>query len=160
MMDKQDQKYIRRTIELAASARQRGDHPFGAILVGPENEILLEAKNTVVTSKDITGHAETNLIRSASQKYHHEFLASCTVYTSTEPCPMCAGAIFWSNVRRVVYGLSADRLYALIGKESTGAVLRLSCREVFERGLRYIEVVGPILEEEAEKVHMGFWVEG
>jgi tRNA(Arg) A34 adenosine deaminase TadA len=70
---------------------------------------------------------------------------------------MCAGAIFWSNIRRVVYGLSAARLYALIGEGSTDAVLRLGCREVMARGLREIEVVGPLLEEEAEKVHIGFW---
>lgn len=156
-MKPQDQAYIQKTIALAHKARQRGNHPFGAILVGPENEVLLEAENTVVTEKDITGHAETNLIRSASQTYTPEYLALCTLYASTEPCPMCAGAIFWSNVRRVVYGLSEDRLYAIIGEETTDAVLKLACREVFERGSRSIEVVGPVLEEEAGEVHQGFW---
>jgi tRNA(Arg) A34 adenosine deaminase TadA len=159
-MKARDQAYIQRTIALAGKARQRGNHPFAAILVGPENEILLEAENTVVTEKDITAHAETNLIRSASQTYPPEFLASCTLYASTEPCPMCAGAIFWSNVRRVVYGLSESRLYAIIGEETTDEVLKLGCREVFERGQRPIEVVGPLLEEEAEKVHLGFWTQG
>jgi tRNA(Arg) A34 adenosine deaminase TadA len=157
-MKELDQKFIRKALEVARRARQRGNHPFGAILVGPENEILLEAENTVVTDKDVTGHAETNLIRSASQKYTPEYLESCTVYTSTEPCPMCAGAIYWSNVRCVVYGLSEERLYALVGDDTTDAVLRLGCREVFERGIRLIEVIGPVLEEEAVKVHEGFWV--
>ena len=70
---------------------------------------------------------------------------------------MCAGAIFWSNVRRVVYGLSEDQLYALVDETTSDDVLRLACRKVFERGLRKIEVIGPLLEEEALKVHEGFW---
>lgn len=142
---------------MALKARQRGDHPFGAILIGPEDEILLEAKNTVVTENDITGHAELNLIRNASQKYSQEYLRHCTLYASTEPCPMCAGAIFWSNIGRVVFGLSEDRLYSLIGQDVTDAIIRLPCKELIQRGQRSIEVIGPVLEEEAEKVHHGFW---
>ena len=156
-MKAQDQQYIRRAIEVASRARQHGNHPFGAILVGPENQILLEAENTVVTHKDITGHAETNLIRLASKKYSLAYLEDCTIYTSTEPCPMCAGAIFWSHVGRVVYGLSTDRLYSMTSKDATEATISLTCREVFERGRWKVEVIGPILEEEAEKVHEGFW---
>lgn len=152
-----DPKFIRRSLEVAARARRQGNHPFGALLVGPDGEILLEAENTVVTSGDVTAHAETNLVRLASQQYASEELAGCTLYTSTEPCAMCAGAIFWSNIRQVVYGLSAERLYALIGEGTTDAVLHLGCREVMARGLREIAVVGPFLEEEAEQVHLGFW---
>ena len=74
----------------------------------------MEAENTTETTRDCTGHAETNLMRQASSKYESEFLAKCTIYTSTEPCPMCAGAIFWANVRRVVYGLSEEGFYELV----------------------------------------------
>jgi tRNA(Arg) A34 adenosine deaminase TadA len=157
MVKKSDRFYIRRTFEIAGRARQRGSHPFGAILVGPGQEILLEAENTVVTDIDVTAHAETNLIRAASRKYSPEHLQRCTLYTSTEPCPMCAGAIFWSNIRRVVYGLSVDRLSALVGEGSTEAVLRLGCKSIFAGGRRSIDVIGPMLEEEAAKVHQGFW---
>ena len=157
-MKEQDQQYIRRAIEVANQAREHGNHPFGAILVGPENQILLEAENTVVTDKDIIGHAETNLIRKGSAKYSPEYLENCTVYTSTEPCPMCAGAIFWSNVRRVVYGLGAERLYSLTSENAGEVIISLTCREVFERGRWKIEVIGPVLEEEAEEVHKGFWL--
>ncbi len=157
MMKELDEKYIRLSLEVASRARQHGNHPFGALLVGPEGEILLVAENTVVTRGDITAHAETNLVRLASQQYSPEELAGCTLYASTEPCAMCTGGIFWSNIRRVVYGLSADRLYDLIGEGSTDAVLRLGCREVMARGLRAVEVVGPLLEEESKKVHIGFW---
>jgi tRNA(Arg) A34 adenosine deaminase TadA len=151
-----DEQLIRAAIEIARSARKKGNHPFGALLVDREGRLLLEAENTVETEHDCTGHAETNLIRKAWQKYDREFLASCSLYTSTEPCAMCAGAIFWGNVGRVVFGLSETRLYEVVGDKQEG-VLMLPCREVFARGKRSIEVIGPMLEEEAIKVHQGFW---
>lgn len=148
--------FMRRAFSVAKRARENGNHPFGAILVDSDGQVLLEAENTVVTGQDSTGHAETNLMRQASRKYDPAFLAECTLYTSTEPCPMCAGAIFWANVRRVVYGLSEEGLYELTGEDSE-EVLYLPCRKVFERGRKAIEVRGPLLEEEAREVHTGFW---
>lgn len=156
-MDNRDLEFIRQSIELARTARGKGNHPFGAVLVGFENRILLEAENTVVTGKDITGHAELNLVRAASQEFSPEFLEKCTLYASTEPCPMCAGAIFWSGILRVVFGLAEEGLYEIIGEDTSGAILRLPCREVFRRGKREIEVIGPVLEKEAREVHLGFW---
>jgi tRNA(Arg) A34 adenosine deaminase TadA len=155
-MDTTDQTHIRGTIELAQQARDNGNHPFGALLVGPGGEVLLEAMNTVVTGGDVTGHAETNLVREASKKYDADFLAQCTLYTSTEPCPMCAGAIFWANIRQVVYGLSEAGLYEIAGEDGE-EVLRIPSREVFDRGNKPITVVGPVLEDEARRVHEGFW---
>jgi tRNA(Arg) A34 adenosine deaminase TadA len=69
---------------------------------------------------------------------------------------MCAGAIFWGNVRRVVFGLSEKSLYEIVGWNSE-EVLFLPCQEIFDKGQKSIEVVGPILEEEARAVHTGFW---
>jgi tRNA(Arg) A34 adenosine deaminase TadA len=155
-MNENDLKLIRAAIDVARSARNRGNHPFGAILANEEGHILLEAENTVITERDCTGHAETNLMRLASKTYEADFLAKCTIYTSTEPCPMCAGAIFWGNVRKVVYGLSEEGFYGMIGEDSE-EVLYLPCRTLFQAGQKKIEVVGPILEEEAQKVHEGFW---
>lgn len=143
-------------IEVAQQARNNGNHPFGAILVDENGRILLKAENTVVTERDCTGHAETNLMRLASQKYDAEFLATCSLYTSTEPCIMCCGAIFWGNVRRVVYGLPEEGLYELVAEGSEN-VLILPSKEVFEYGRKPITVIGPILEEEAKQVHLGFW---
>jgi tRNA(Arg) A34 adenosine deaminase TadA len=148
--------YIRHTFEIARTARAKGNHPFGALLVDPEGRVLLEAENTVVTEKDCTGHAETNLMRAASRRWPAIFLSGCTVYTSTEPCPMCAGAIFWGNVRRVVFGLSNARLIEIIGPKIE-EVLDLPAREVFSRGRKAVWLEGPILEDEAEQVHAGFW---
>lgn len=152
-----DEKMLRRAIQIAANARTHGNHPFGALLIDEDGTILLEAENSVVTDKDITAHAELNLMRLASQKYSAEELKNCTLYTSTEPCSMCAGAIFWGNVGRVVYALSEEGLYAITGE--TPYQLTLPCREVFARGTHSVDVVGPLLEEEALQVHLGFWRE-
>jgi tRNA(Arg) A34 adenosine deaminase TadA len=151
-----DLKFIHAALAVARRARDNGNHPFGAVLVDEYGRLLLEAENTVVTEGDLTGHAETNLMRMASKKYGADFLARCTLYTSTEPCPMCAGAIFWGNVRRVVYGLSEEGLYAMTSTDHE-EVLLLPCREIFDKGKKPIEVIGPLLEEEAREVHQGFW---
>ena len=156
-MDENDVRFMRVAIDVARKARDKGNHPFGAVLVDEQGHILMEAENTVVTEKDCTGHAETNLMRQASRKYDSDFLARCTLYASTEPCPMCAGAIFWGNVRRVAYGLSEEGLYEMIGEDAE-EVLYLPCRELLGKGEKPIEVVGPILEEEARRVHAGFWL--
>lgn len=154
-MNESDSRFIRAAIGVAQRARENGNHPFGALLVDKEGNVLLEAENTVVTHRDCTGHAETNLVRQAARRFDRDFLADCTIYSSAEPCPMCAGAIFWANVGRVVYGLSEERLYEMAG--DSAEVLYLPCREVFARGRKRVTVVGPALEDEARSVHEGFW---
>ena len=148
-------KLLRRTIEIARSAREHGNHPFGALLADDNGNILLEAENTVETDSDCTGHAETNLIRLASKKYTPEALQNFILYTSTEPCPMCTGAIFWGDVRQVVYALSEEGLYEITGE--TAYELALPCRDIFARGTHPVKVEGPLMEEEARQVHLGFW---
>ena len=155
-MNNFDLNLLRQAIDVAQRARAHGNHPFGAVLADEQGNVLLEAENTVNTARDCTGHAELNLMRAASQSFAPEVLAHCTLYTSTEPCPMCSGAIFWGGVGRVVYALSEERLYALTG--DSPHKLLLSCRDVFARGGRPIEVLGPALEEEAQQVHAGFWM--
>jgi tRNA(Arg) A34 adenosine deaminase TadA len=157
-MDDDRLNFVRAAIKIARNAREHGNHPFGALLVDQAGNILLEAENTVITEKDCTGHAETNLMRQASRLYDPAFLATCTLYTSTEPCPMCAGAIFWGNVRRVVYGLSEEAFYEIIEPDAEEA-LYLPCRDVFDKGRKQVEVFGPVLEEEARQVHEGFWTQ-
>lgn len=156
-MNEKDLEHLRTAIDIAGQAREHGNHPFGAILVDENNQVLLQAENTVVTGSDCTGHAETNLMRLATQHFSLEKLATCTLYTSTEPCAMCAGGIHWGNVRRVVYALGETELYDLIGPSPDH--LMLPCREVFARSQRHVEVEGPALElgAEARAVHEGFW---
>ena len=156
-MDEIHLPHLRRAIEVARRARERGNHPFGAILVGEDNRVLLEAENTVNTERDCTGHAETNLIRLAWQQFEPATLRQCTLYTSTEPCAMCAGAIHWGGVGRVVFALSEASLYAMIGRPFENETMQLPCREVFARSGRPVEVIGPLIEDEAKVVHEGFW---
>jgi len=157
MLSNADVIFLRRAIAQAGRSRARGNHPFGAVLGDGAGQLVLEAENTVVTNRDCTGHAETNLIRLASQRFERTFLSHCTVYCSTEPCAMCSGAIHWSGVGRVVYALSEARLYVVIGPHADNETMRLPCREVFARCDRSVQVLGPALETEAEQVHLGFW---
>jgi tRNA(Arg) A34 adenosine deaminase TadA len=152
-----DLQHLRTAIEVAQRAREHGNHPFGAILVDENNQELLQAENSVVTGRDCTGHAETNLMRLASQNYSAEKLSTCTLYTSTEPCAMCAGAIYWGNIGRVVYALSEVDLYEIVGPSPDQLVL--PSREVFAHSQRRVEVEGPAMELDAEAraVHAAFW---
>ena len=151
--------HLRTAIGVAQRAREHGNHPFGALLVDENNVVLLEAENTVNTERDCTGHAETNLMRLASQRFDRATLARCTLYTSTEPCAMCAGAIHWGGVGRVVYALSEASLYALTddGSHPDNEAMRLPCREIFARCGRPVAVIGPLIEDEGRLVHAGFW---
>jgi tRNA(Arg) A34 adenosine deaminase TadA len=154
-MNETDLQQLRAAIDLARSARAHGNHPFGALIADAHGNTLLEAENTVVTERDCTGHAETNLMRMASRQFSPDQLATCTLYTSTEPCAMCAGAIHWGGIGRLIYALSEEQLYAIVGPAPEH--LQLPCREVFAHSRRPIEVLGPALEEEAASVHAGFW---
>lgn len=150
-----DIEHLRRAVELAREARARGDHPFGAVLVTPTGTII-EAQNSVNTAKDPTGHAETNLVR-LSAFLGAEILASSTLYTSTEPCAMCAGAMYWAGIGRMVFALSGRALAQLVTDASGELTLELPSREVFARGGRTIEVIGPVDVPGAIEVHDGMW---
>jgi tRNA(Arg) A34 adenosine deaminase TadA len=154
-MTEADFIHLRDAIAVAGSARRNGNHPFGAVLVDAAGQVRLRAENTVLTAPDVTGHAETNLVRLASAQLTPAVLAGCTLYASTEPCVMCAGAIHWAGIGRLVYALPAEALYNLVGPGPDE--LQLSCREVFARSTRPMTVLGPALEDEALAVHAGFW---
>ena len=147
-----DADHLRRAIGLALGARERGDNPFGAVLAGGDGRVLAEGANTEYTDRDPTGHAEINLLREAGRVLDPDTLAGATLYASGEPCAMCAGAIFWSGVGRVVYGASAGRIRELTAGAAESPVLRLACRDVLAAGTRPTEVVGPALEAEADRV--------
>jgi tRNA(Arg) A34 adenosine deaminase TadA len=153
----EDERHLLRAIELARLSRVKGNHPFGSLLVDASGQVVLEAENSVVADRDVTGHAELNLVRAASAQLDVVTVKGSTLYASTEPCAMCAGAIYWSGIGRVVYALGSEELTAIV-KDVTGAsALALSCREVFARGGREVDVSGPHLADEAAAVHHGFW---
>ncbi len=156
-LDSTDERHLLRTIDLAASARAAGNHPFGSLIVDASGEATIEAENTVVTGRDVTGHAELNAVRAAGIELGEASLRGATLYTSTEPCAMCAGAIYWSGITRVVYALGSEMLEAIVAQLPADSTLRLPCREVFARGGRRVDVSGPHLLEQATAVHAGFW---
>jgi tRNA(Arg) A34 adenosine deaminase TadA len=156
-MDADDLRLLGLAIDVAQRARDGGNHPFGAVLARAGGEVLLEAENTVVTDRDVTGHAELNLVRLASGRFSEHELRGCTLYSSTEPCAMCAGGIYWSGIGRVVYALPEARLAELTGADAENPTMHLPARAVLAAGQRTIAVEGPVDVPEAEAVHVGFW---
>ncbi|MGL5330341.1 MAG: nucleoside deaminase [Peptostreptococcaceae bacterium] len=159
MAYKSHESYLRRAIEVSRMARENGNTPFGALLVDKEGNIIMEQQNVEITEHRCTAHAETALAERASKEYSKEFLWDCTLYTTAEPCAMCAGAIYWANIGNVVYGMTEKRLLELTGSHDQNPTFDLPCRDVFSKGQKDIVVVGPIseVEEEAAKVHEGYW---
>jgi tRNA(Arg) A34 adenosine deaminase TadA len=158
-VSEQDLAFLRQAIELARSARNDGRHPFGALIVNEWGETVVTARNNAVRpAGDPTQHAEMLACAEAGKRMSEDTLARCTLYTSTEPCAMCAGAIYWIGIGRVVFALAETGLLRYTGSHEENPTLDLPCREVFARGQRQIAVAGPFLEDEAGKVHEGFWV--
>ena len=151
------EKFLRRSFDVARRAHVNGNHPFGCILVDAAGDVLLEVENGYMPDRDMTGHAERLLATQASKQFDSKFLAGCTMYTSAEPCAMCAGAIYWAGIGRLVYGQSEKGLKAQTGAHDENPTLDLPCRLVFGAGQRPTEVVGPLLEEEAAKLQEDFW---
>ncbi len=143
--------FIRQCIVLSEQAVRHGDEPFGALLV-VDGDVRLTAQNRVVTESDPTCHAELLVASEACRRLDTATVAGATLYTSTEPCVMCCGAIYWSRISCVVFGCSAVELGAL-----AGGSLVMPARQVFGSGKRRVEVVGPVLETEALAVHCASW---
>ena len=152
-----DELFLRRSFDVARRAMTHGNHPFGAILVDQHRNVLLEAENGYMPAHDGTAHAERLLATQACTTLSADVLKRATLYSSAEPCAMCAGAIYWAGIGRVVYGLSEHRLRAVTGNHPENPTLDLPCRDVFKSGQRPTEVIGPLLEDEAEALHAGVW---
>ncbi|WP_434665866.1 nucleoside deaminase [Paraburkholderia sp. A3BS-1L] len=153
-----DLALLRKAIELADESRRNGRHPFAALVADEHGNIVASAgNNSMPPQGDPTQHAELAAAAQAARILSPEQLARCTLYTSAEPCCMCAGAIYWCNIGRVVYALSEHRLLSLTGDHPENPTFSLPCREVFTRGQRHIDVVGPLIEDEAACSHHGFW---
>ena len=155
-----DRRLVRAALAVAERAKAAGRHPFGAVVADELGNIIAEAgNNSMPPQGDPTQHAERVAAALAAQKLAPEALARCTLYTSAEPCAMCAGAIYWCNIGRVVYAMSEEKLLELTGSHPENPTLALPCRTVFASGQRPTEVVGPLpeMEQEAAAPHIGFW---
>ena len=144
-----DLAHLRHAIAASRSARRRGDMPYGAVLIDTNGTFMLAAQNTQVSERDLTGHAELNLLRQASRQFGPAALAGGTVFASGEPCAMCAGALYWSGVSRVVFALGAAAMQRLDPSDSATGLP--DCRRMLAASDRSIDVVGPCLEDEAEQ---------
>ncbi|MCM5559801.1 nucleoside deaminase [Pleomorphomonas sp. JP5] len=155
--DLDHETHLRRTFAIAAAAADTGSHPFGAILVGSDGTLLMEQGNAYLPDHDMTGHAERVLATRASRRFRPAELVDATLYSSAEPCAMCAGAAYWAGIGRIVYGLSESNLRQITGNHPENPTLDLPCRLVLESGQRAVEVIGPMLEDEAAELHRAFW---
>ena len=156
-MTRDDDKLLRRSFEVARNATKNGNHPFGAVLVDADGTVLLDGENSFNPHRDGTAHAERLVCTEASKTLSPDVIARSTLYSSAEPCAMCAGAIYWVGIGRLVYGLGEARLKAITGNHPENPTLDLPCRTVFAAGQKQIEVIGPLLEDEAAAVHEDFW---
>ena len=153
----QDQaiRHLRQANAIARAAMEAGHHPFGALLVAPDGEtVLLEQRNV-----DSVNHAEAVLAREAARLHPPALLWGCTLVTTVEPCAMCAGTQYWAHIGRLVYGMSERSLLALTGNHAENPTLDLPCRDVFRRGQKAMEVIGPVaeVEDEIAALHRWFW---
>ena len=139
--------HLRAADAVAREAAAHGHHPFGAVLVGPDDRVLMRQGNL-----DTVRHAETELCRRAAAAYSPEF-------TTFEPCAMCAGTMYWANVGRLVYGVEETKLLALTGAHAENPTMSLSCRAVLGSGQKPVDIHGPFpeLEEELIEPHRNFW---
>jgi tRNA(Arg) A34 adenosine deaminase TadA len=155
MTEDQCVRHLRRAQSVALRALSMGRHPFGALLVGPDDETVLAEQGNI----DTVNHAESTLARMAAANWPGAYLARCTLVSTFEPCAMCTGTIYWADIGRIVYGASEEALLALTGNHEANPTLSLSCRELIARGQKGIEVIGPVPAVVAEMVepHLGFW---
>ena len=128
----------------ALAEAKKGDLPYGAVIV-KDNEIVIRSYNTAQTDNDVSAHGEINALRAFTKKhgYSLDALRDHTLYTTCEPCPMCAAACIWAGVSRVVFGASTEQLIDLGSQQ-----INLPCKTVAEKGFQNMEVVGGILAEE------------
>jgi tRNA(Arg) A34 adenosine deaminase TadA len=146
---------LRHANGVARQAMQDGHHPFGAVLIAPDGQTVLMSQGNINT----VNHAEATLARAAAAQYSADYLWQCTLVTTVEPCAMCAGTQYWANIGRVVYGMTEAQLLSFTGSHSENPTLDLPCREVFARGQKAVEVIGPVAEmrDTIATLHLDFW---
>lgn len=148
-------KFLHLANEVAERAMQLGHHPFGAVLIAPDQRTVLMTQCNI----DTVNHAESTLARVAASNYAPEYLWQCTLYTTVEPCCMCAGTIYWANIGTVVFGMSEQRLLACTGAHPENPTLNLPAQTVFACGQKDITLIGPVsaIEADIARVHQAFW---
>lgn len=154
-MHEQVLRHLRHALRVADEAAAQGRHPFGAVLVAPDHETVLAVQGNI----DTVNHAESTLAREAASRHAPEYLWRCTLYTSVEPCCMCAGTVYWANIGRVVFGMTEADLLGQTGGHAENPTMSLPARTVFAHGQKAVEVIGPVPEiaDEIIAQQRAFW---
>lgn len=143
-----EKRFMRRAIELAREAAGRGDNPFGSVLVH-DGEVVMEDSNRVLTEDDVRRHPELELARLAVREFEPEIREETTMYTSTEPCPMCAAGMRYAGFDWVVYATSGPEIAKFTGHDPG-----VRASEILDG---VTEVEGPLCHEEALALHESVW---
>jgi tRNA(Arg) A34 adenosine deaminase TadA len=158
LVQPRDEDLLRRAIELSEASILKGGRPFGAVIINGAGDIVAEARAVPsVDPRDWTAHSEMQALRTASAVLTWEQLSQATIYASGEPCPMCAAAIYWCNIRRLVYCVSEPAMRALRAPYERATGIAMRCEEIFDRCDRRVEIVGPLIESQGLLVHQRFW---
>jgi Cytosine/adenosine deaminases len=160
-LNDKDRELLSLCVKVAHEAMENGNHPFGALLSDAKGNVLMTQGNEF-RSGGSAAHAETLLCLKAAKQYSPEFLSACTLYTNFEPCVMCTGAIYWSNIGRLCYGVSEKTLLKMTGDNEENPTFSLSAEQVIKAGQKTIVVAGPLDENDrlsAEIIHdhLEFW---
>ena len=148
-------KHLRAANDVARATMLAGHHPFGAVLVGPDQRTIIMTQGNLST----VDHAESTIARRAFEALGPQALWQHTLYTTVEPCAMCAGTQYWANIGTLVYGISERDLLIMTGNHTENPTMDLPCREVFAHGQKQIRVFGPFPEiaEDVAALHRDFW---
>ena len=150
MDQRSDETFLRMAISLARQARDSGADPFGAVLVR-DGVVVHQGQDLSLERSDPTAHAELSAISEFCRRENVISLEGYTLYSSTEPCPMCSGAIHWARISRVVFSVPQARLQQLSGGRTKPA-----CDSIVNMGRRRVDVVGPLLLDEGLAVFEGY----
>ena len=149
--EKVDAQFMKQALEIAKNAAQKGNEPFGALLV-KDNKIVMTGENQIHTESDPTYHAELGIIRDFCSSQKITDLTDYTLYTSCEPCCMCAGAMVWSSLGRMVYSLGHDELAGIAGFN-----IMIGSEEIFAKSPNRPKVAKGVLKEEAVPVYVNYF---
>jgi len=145
-MDSEDEGFMREAIKVARRGIERGNSPFGCVIV-KSGRIIARAHNTVSTKRDSTNHAEINAIKFAEKRMDKMFLEGCDLYTTAEPCPMCFSAIHWARIKTVFFGAKIED-----AKKAGFNELTISAKEMKESGGSKVKLKEGVLKKECVKL--------
>lgn len=153
--DAQIVRHLRHTQRVAARAVALGHHPFGAILVGPDQETVLMEQCNI----DTVNHAESTLARAAATNFTAQYLWSCTLYTNVEPCCMCTGTAYWANIGRIVFGMTEHELLRCTGSHGENPTMSVPSRYVLDHCQKPVALIGPVpaMAAEIAAQQQAFW---